>query len=127
MCETKETCSSRIKKALKMRNMKQIDLVHITNLGSSAISQYVSGKYEPKQKALHAIAKALNVSEAWLMGFDVPIERIEAIKTVISTEEKKFLDMIEILDSVDKVNLENYIKNVLLISDKYNKQKKNIT
>ena len=90
--DIKETCSSRIKKALKMRNMKQIDLVEATNLGSSAISQYVSGKYEPKQRALHLIAKALDVSEAWLMGYDVPLERIETIKTIISTEEKKFLE-----------------------------------
>lgn len=119
-----EPCNLRIQKALAMRKMKQIDLVSATNLGSSAISQYVTGKYEPKQKALYAIAKALNVSEAWLMGFDVPMERIETIKTVITSEEKKILDLINKLDNADIINLENYIRNVLLVSAKYNKSQK---
>jgi transcriptional regulator with XRE-family HTH domain len=48
----------------------------MTGITKSSISQYVSGKFEPKQKALYALAKALNVSEAWLMGYSVPRERI---------------------------------------------------
>lgn len=40
-------------------------------LSEAVISQYRSGKYEPKQDRLGAFAAALNVSEAWLMGYDV--------------------------------------------------------
>lgn len=43
----------------------------------SAISQYLSGKYEPKQKSIYLIAKALNVSESWLMGFTDTMDRTE--------------------------------------------------
>lgn len=40
-----------------------------------ALSSYISGRYNPKQNNTYLIAKALNVSEAWLMGADVPMER----------------------------------------------------
>lgn len=55
--------------------MKQSDLVEKTKIGKSSISTYISGAYEPKQRNIYKIAKALDVSEAWLMGFDVPMER----------------------------------------------------
>lgn len=67
------TISDRIKEGLALRNMKQIDLVEKTGIGKSSISTYISGAYEPKQKNIYKIAKALDVDEAWLMGADVPI------------------------------------------------------
>lgn len=69
--EVTEKCSVRIAKALSLRNMKQSELCQITKIPKSAISQYLSGAFEPKQDRLHIIAKALDVSPAWLMGFDV--------------------------------------------------------
>ena len=71
----KESFTNRLNAAMSMRNLKQVDLVEKTGLGKSAISQYVSGIYEPKQKALYLLAKALDVNEAWLMGYDVSMER----------------------------------------------------
>ena len=67
----------RLNEAMNIREMKQVDLVEKTKIGKSAISQYSSGIYEPKQKALYKIASALDVSEAWLMGYDVPMDRNE--------------------------------------------------
>ncbi|WP_083588902.1 helix-turn-helix domain-containing protein [Clostridium sp. Marseille-P3244] len=67
--------AQRIKEALELRNMKQADLVEKTQISKGALSSYISGAYEPKQKNLYKIAKALNVSESWLMGLDVPMER----------------------------------------------------
>lgn len=64
----------RIKEALDLRGMKQADLVEKTGIGKSSISTYISGSYEPKQKNLYKIAKALNVSLAWLIGYDVPMD-----------------------------------------------------
>ena len=43
-------------------------------LSKSALSLYLSGKVEPKQDKIFILAKGLHVSEAWLMGFDVPME-----------------------------------------------------
>lgn len=119
MNEQREACYKRIRQGMELRGMKAVDLVQATGIGKSAISQYISGKYEPKQVAIHKIAKALNVSEAWLMGYDVPMQRVEEIKTVVTREEKAFLDLFNSLDSADKENLKNYITNVLLVADKY--------
>lgn len=74
------TISERIKEGLNLRNMTQSELVSLTKLNKSSISSYISGKYEPKQKAIYLISKALNVSESWLMGYDVSISRISEDK-----------------------------------------------
>ena len=74
------TTSERLKEALSIRKMKQVDLVRLTGLDKGSISHYVSGKYEPKQNAIYKLAKALNVSEMWLWGYDVPMERTETQK-----------------------------------------------
>ena len=65
------TISQRLREALDASGMKQADLVRETGLDRGSISSYLSGKYEPKQKAIYKMAKALNVNEAWLMGYDV--------------------------------------------------------
>ena len=44
-------------------------------MGSNDLSQYVTGKIEPGQFKLIVLGQALGVSEAWLMGFDVPRDR----------------------------------------------------
>ena len=55
--------------------MRAADLARDTGLSKARISQYTNGIYEPKQKALCQIAKALHVNELWLMGNDVPMEQ----------------------------------------------------
>ncbi len=122
MNEQKEACYKRIRQAMELRGIKAVDLVQATGLGKSAISQYISGKYEPKQVAIHKIAKALNVSEAWLMGYDVPIQRAEEIKTVVSKEEKELLDMYHKLDALDKKELFKWIA-YRLTDEKYDVKK----
>lgn len=76
----KTKLAERLRQALRESGKKQADLVRETGLDRGAISSYLSGKYEPKQKALYKLAQALNVSEAWLLGYDVPIHRTEAQK-----------------------------------------------
>ena len=68
-------CYIRIKEAMHLRNKTQAELCEITGIPKSAMSQYVSGKFAPKQTRIYLLAKALNVNEAWLMGYDVPMER----------------------------------------------------
>ena len=76
------TIAQRIEEGLKIRGMKQVDLVNLTGIGKSSISTYLTGEYEPKQRNIYKIAKALNVSEAWLMGLDVPMERTQNIQNI---------------------------------------------
>ena len=93
-----ETIANRIKQGLSIRNMKQADLVEKAKIGKSSISTYISGAYEPKQRNIYKIAKALDVNEAWLMGYDVPMER-EASNTVNSNDKDNIL-----LNSFNKLN-----------------------
>lgn len=72
-----ESCGKRIAKALTIRNMRQADLAEMTNIPKSSLSLYLKGAYEPKDDRIYVIAKALRVSEAWLMGYDVPMEKSE--------------------------------------------------
>lgn len=67
-------------------NLKQIDIVNKAKsleketgikLTKTDLSQYVNGKVTPGQKKLYILAKILNVSEAWLLGYDVERARID--------------------------------------------------
>lgn len=71
----KATFSDRLKLIIAEKNIRQIDLCNKTGIGKSAMSQYLHGSFEPKQQNLHTLAEALDVSEAWLMGYDVPRTR----------------------------------------------------
>ena len=75
MKEAVSTIAERIRVAMGKSGKKQADLVRETGLDRGAISSYLSGKYEPKQKAIYKLSKALDVSEAWLLGYEVPMER----------------------------------------------------
>lgn len=72
-----ESFAKRLRKAMDAANKKQVDLVRETGLDRGSISSYLSGKYEPKQKAIFKLSKALGVSEAWLLGYEVPMSRTE--------------------------------------------------
>lgn len=73
--EEKATFTERLEKAMKDRGLSQKDLADRTGFSKSRISQYVSGKYEAKQDGVYKLSKALNVNEAWLMGYDCPMDR----------------------------------------------------
>ena len=69
------TTSERLKEAMEASKMKQADLARATGLSKGGISNYVIGRYEPKSDIISKLSKALNCSEMWLMGYDVPKER----------------------------------------------------
>lgn len=80
----KENTAIRLNKIMLERNLRQVDILdrvkpfcakYDVKMSKSDLSQYVSGKVEPSQEKLVVLGMALNVSEAWLMGFDVPMER----------------------------------------------------
>lgn len=70
-----DTFSNRLNLAMTIRNIKASLLSEQTGISKSSLSEYMNGKYEAKQNGIFLLAKALNVSEAWLMGCDVPMER----------------------------------------------------
>lgn len=71
----KDTFANRLYEGLTIRGLKPAELSRISGISKSSISEYLKGKYEAKQDGVYILSKALNVSEAWLMGADVPMER----------------------------------------------------
>lgn len=69
------TFQERLKEALEFNNMRPVDLVNKSGISKQKISQYMSGLYEPKPKALYEICKSLNVNESWLMGWEKPVSK----------------------------------------------------
>ena len=72
--KTVEPCSTRIRKALSIRNMTQTELCTKAKISKSSLSEYLNGKHEPGQDKVFILAQALNVDPVWLWGYDVPME-----------------------------------------------------
>ena len=66
----KEKFIERLNSILQKLNLSQADLSKMTGIRSSSISDWLNGKYEPKQDKISIIAEALNVSPVWLIGYD---------------------------------------------------------
>lgn len=67
------TFQERLKIALG--DMTATDLAKKIGLSKQAVSTYITGVRSPKQPVIQSLASALNVNEAWLLGYDVPQER----------------------------------------------------
>ena len=113
--ERVESVSQRLRKAMNIAGKNQADLVRETDITKGTLSRYLSGRFEPKQFAINKLAIALNVSEMWLWGCDVPMERpVETKKEQpteydgLSKKRKAFIDKVmqmsdDELDRLDKI------------------------
>ena len=76
MNEKRILLKDRLKEALEIREKKAADLSKDLNIPKSAISQYLSGKSQKMDSdRMYIICRYLNVNEAWMLGFDVPMDR----------------------------------------------------
>lgn len=96
---------NRIAEALSIRGWKQVDLVERTGIAKSSINAWVKQNWQPKQKSLMKMAKVLDVSEMWLAGYDVPMERPTAQKrndelTQLIIEIKEHEDLKDLFTSI---------------------------
>lgn len=69
----KSNSSKRLNELMSYFGIKQSDMVKRTGLPKSALSMYINGNRQPRQDKLTIIADCYGVSEAWLMGYDVPM------------------------------------------------------
>jgi len=110
MNEKKAELKDRLKFALELREKKSADLVRDLKIPKSAVSQYLSGKSQNMDsKRLYDMCRYLNVSEAWMMGYDVPMNRkieekndilVDVIKRLRTDDD--FLSLVETLNKLDK-------------------------
>ena len=108
----------RIKQGLEIREITQSQLATRANIDKGQLSSYISGKYKPRQNNIDALAVALNVNEAWLMGFDVPMERVlnkvgtdQSVSK--SAECREILEVCEQLSPHNQRKVLTYSKNLL--------------
>ena len=93
-----EEFGDRLQFALNQTGMSQSQLASATGITKATISRYISGVFEPKQKAIQKLATALNVSEKWLSGGDMHQEVTdEADKNAFLVTKKAKEDVLDII------------------------------
>ncbi|CAN2326429.1 HTH cro/C1-type domain-containing protein [Fusobacterium sp. oral taxon C10] len=116
--------AERLRMALNFRNMKATELSELTGINKSTISQYLSNEYVAKRDRIELFAKILNVNEAWLIGYDVPMEtnnQDDLEEYELSHDELKEYENIKMTTSTlmfngrpasesDKIELERILK-----------------
>ncbi len=115
--------AQRLKQVMDMRGYRQVDILEAAEpyckkygvkLGKNALSQYVSGKVEPNQERLTILGLALGVSEAWLLGYDVPMER--SVTPTAGTGDgrtKEYVELFELLNAEQQALILHAIKGLL--------------
>jgi len=62
--------ANRLREAMLKKNLTAQELSDKSGVGKSSISQYLSGKYTPKNVIATKLGSVLNVDPEWLMGMD---------------------------------------------------------
>lgn len=104
------TTAERLAAAMKDTDKKQVDLARETGLDRAAINRYVNGRYDPKWDAISKLARALNVSETWLWGYDVPKERSNKNDNLVHIISKlrKNESFYKLVDELSQLDTEHY-------------------
>ncbi len=92
--ERQAALKDRLREALNDNNMKPIELAEKTDVPKSMVSYYLAGKSVPKADRVYKMAQVLGVSEAWLLGYDVPKVRTE--------EQKKNDTLVDVVKKLRK-------------------------
>lgn len=121
----KKTTAERLNELMCLRGIsKQTEIVELCQplckkynerLGKNDLSQYISGKVVPGQRKLTILAEALNVSESWLMGYDVPIER--NISNIIPLEHTKKIPLLGKIACGEPILAQENWENMILLPD----------
>ena len=115
--------SERLKQLMSERNLKQVEILEKSlpyqkelgiKMGKSTLSQYVNGVQSPDQHRIYLLSKTLEVSEPWLMGYDVEKKRIpDSERNSISNEQPEILPIYNKLEEPRQEKVLNYAKEQL--------------
>ncbi len=118
----KYSTAQRLRQVMEARNMRQVDVLEAAEpyckkygvkLGKNALSQYLSGKVEPGQEKLTILGMALGVSEAWLMGYEVPMERYTPTTENGNGRTQEFIELFGLLTAEQQALIIHQIKGIL--------------
>lgn len=117
-----ENTSQRLNQIMRERNLRQVDVLNLckpyckkygVKMNKSDLSQYLAGKFLPKQDKLTVLAMGLNVSETWLMGYDVGSQRDPGKTGVsemqLSSQEKRLIEYYRLLNEEGQSKVTSYV------------------
>lgn len=115
--------SERLKQLMSERNLKQVEILEKSlpyqkelgiKMGKSTLSQYVNGVQSPDQHRIYLLSKTLEVSEPWLMGYDVERKRVpDNERNSISNEQPEILPIYNKLEKPRQEKVLSYAKDQL--------------
>ena len=105
------TVSERLQAIMAKRDVKQADLARSTGISKGAISNYVLGRYEPKNDIIGKLASALKCSAMWLWGYDVPMEK--SSQPFDEEENPYALEINDILESLEP-DMQKFIRDLVV-------------
>lgn len=107
-----ENIIARIKQIMAVKGISQAELVRRTGIRASSISDWLAGKYTPKQDKIDLMAAALGVSPAWLMYGKEEIEPyyIDPETAVLAQELKNRPEFRVMFDSTKDLDPESIKK-----------------
>lgn len=74
----------RIKEARKAANLSQAELAQRLEKTTRTLQKYESGEIEPSIATINTVARILNVSPAYLIGYQKPEIRLESLSDVLA-------------------------------------------
>lgn len=117
----KSNTAIRLKEIMEIKGLRQIDILNKSipycqkygvKLTKGDLSQYLSGKHLPMQNKLYILSQTLEVNEAWLMGYDVPMEPTEEKPYQSApdiSDTPQILQKYNTLNSLGKLKADDYI------------------
>lgn len=102
----------RLKEAMELRGVRAIDISKNTDISKPLISNYLKGKYKPKQEAVMKIAKYLRVSEVWLLGYDNC--EMDRYSPNFDGVKREIIDMLNELSLSDLEKIKSFIKDYFI-------------
>ena len=115
--------SERLKQLMSERNLKQVEILEKSlpyqkelgiKMGKSTLSQYVNGVQSPDQHRIYLLSKTLEVSEPWLMGYDVEKKRVpDNERNSTSNEQPEILPIYNKLEKPRQEKVLSYAKDQL--------------
>lgn len=126
----RSSTSERLKQLMSERNLRQVDILEKSKpfqkqlgvkMGRSALSQYVTGKSKPDDKKLYLLSKTLDVSEAWLMGYDVDIKRVPDEER--GTTQNESPEILTIYNQLEDPNKEKVLDYATVLLNEQNNMK----
>lgn len=97
---------NRIKQAMNLKGVSQVDVVKNTGINKGSLSCYISGRYLPKQNTIYKLSKYLGVTPSWLMGYDNEEELdqilLDKLNGLSPNQKQSIINIIDNMNNNDK-------------------------